>query len=90
MNLWVDDSESPPVGWAWARTSSGAIDALCFGMVRRLSLAHDLGGNDTARVIIRWMCENGVWPQEIRVHSADSVGAAWLNRMIDRCRPGTC
>ena len=47
MNLWVDDVQPPPDGWAWARTSVGAIDALCFGMVRRLSLAHDLAGNDT-------------------------------------------
>ncbi|MDV8071257.1 cyclic-phosphate processing receiver domain-containing protein [Rhodococcus sp. IEGM 1366] len=74
MDLWVDDSRTPPDGWVWAKTSAGAIDALCFGMVQRLSLDHDLRGGDTTRLVIGWMRENGVWPQEIRVHCANPVG----------------
>lgn len=87
MNLWVDDIQTPPDGWAWARTSSGAIDALYLGGVQRLSLDHDLGGDDTTRPVVLWMCENGVWPQEIHVHSANPVGVEWLQGMIDRYRP---
>lgn len=86
MNLWVDDSQTPPDGWAWAQTSAGAIDALCFGMVERLSLDHDLGGDDTAHVVIRWMHENRMWPREIHVHSTDPVYIECLTRMINRYR----
>ncbi|MGG7102329.1 cyclic-phosphate processing receiver domain-containing protein [Rhodococcus sp. 24CO] len=86
MNLWVDNLWTPPFGWAWAQTSSGAIDALCFGMVERLSLGYGLGGMDTTRPVIRWMRENRIWPREIHVHSANSAGAEWLTGMIDRYR----
>lgn len=84
MNLWVDESRTPPDGWVWAQTSSGAIDALCFGMVERLSLNYDLG-DDTTRLVIRWMHENRMWPREIRVHSADPADVECLTGMIDRC-----
>ncbi|MFE4501718.1 cyclic-phosphate processing receiver domain-containing protein [Rhodococcus sp. NPDC056743] len=86
MNLWVDNSCRPPDGWVWAQTSSGAIDALCFGMVERLSLGDELGGDDTTRPVIRWMRENSVWPKDIRVHCANRVCAEWLIGMIDRYR----
>ena len=86
MNLWVDVSRPPPDGWAWAKTSAGAIDALCFGMVERLSLDHNLDGDDATRLVILWMHENRMWPQEIRVHSADPVDVECLTGMIDRYR----
>ena len=68
------------------KTSSGAIDALCFGMVERLSLGYDLGGRDTTRSVIRWMRENRMWPREICVHSVNPEGAEWLTSMINRYR----
>ncbi|MCE4267566.1 cyclic-phosphate processing receiver domain-containing protein [Rhodococcus globerulus] len=86
MDLWVDDSCPPPDGWAWAKSSTAAIDALCFGMVERLSLDHDLRDDDTIRVVIRWMRENSMWPKEIHVHGANPSGAEWVTRMIDRYR----
>lgn len=86
MNLWVDDTRTPPDGWVWAHTSCGAIDALCFGMVERLSLGYVLGGRDTTRLVIRWMRENSMWPQEIHVHCINPVGVECLTRMIDRYR----
>jgi hypothetical protein len=86
MNLWVDNLRKPPDGWTWAKTSSGAIDALCFGMVERLSLTYDLGGRDTTSTVVFWMIENRLWPREIRIHSDNPAGVEWLTRMIDRYR----
>lgn len=74
----------------WAKTSAGAIGALCFGMVTRHSLDHDLSGDDTTRSGIGWMRENGVLPQQIRVHCASPVGVEWLPGMIDRYRTCLC
>jgi hypothetical protein len=93
MKIWVDDIRTPPdETWEWAKTSQEAIDLLegiCqVGMLwvplEEMSLDHDLGGDDTSRRIVLWMCETGVWPVKIRVHSANPVGAEWLTGMIRR------
>ena len=86
MKLWVDDLRPPPLGWIWAKTSIEAIDALNQSVVSALSLDHDLGGDDTTRPVVLWMCENDVWPDEIHVHSANPVGVEWLTGMIERYR----
>ncbi|MDV6271741.1 cyclic-phosphate processing receiver domain-containing protein [Rhodococcus globerulus] len=85
MNLWVDNIRKPPDGWVWAKSSSGAIDALCFGMVQRLSLDYDLGDGDTTCSVIRWIRENSMWPREIRIHCTNPVSVDWLTGLIDRC-----
>ncbi|GAA3700224.1 cyclic-phosphate processing receiver domain-containing protein [Gordonia hankookensis] len=88
MKLWVDDLRPAPVGWRWCTTSAAAIDALSGSEpVDELSLDHDLGGDDTTRPIVLWMCEHGVWPEEVRVHSANPVGVEWLEGMIARYKP---
>lgn len=88
MNLWVDDLRTPPDGWAWAKTSDEAIAILSEHSVVDLSLDHDLGGDDTTRSVVLWMCEHESWPiGKIRVHSANPVGVEWLTGMIDRYRP---
>lgn len=86
MKLWVDDLRVPPVGWSWAKTSREAIELLRTTSLSALSLDHDLGGDDTTRPVVLWMCEHGVWPDEIRVHSANPVGVEWLTGMINRYR----
>ncbi len=85
MKLWVDDFRNPPDGtWWWAKTSAGAIRLLDRLPIATLSLDHDLGGQDTTRPIVLWMCESGRWPATIAVHSANPVGRQWLEGMIDR------
>jgi hypothetical protein len=86
MKLWVDDLRTPPNGWAWAKTSREAISLLSIKHVSALSLDHDLGGDDTTRPVVLWMCENEVWPAHIRVHSANPVGVEWLTGMVERYR----
>lgn len=90
MKIWVDDIRRPPTGWVWAKTSAHAIhllDGFKFQGVEVMSLDHDLGGDDTTRPIILWMCENYFWPIEVRVHSANPTGVEWLESMISRYHP---
>ena len=87
MKIWVDDIRRPPTGWVWAKTSDQAIHMLEGSMsqgVEIMSLDHDLGGDDTTRPIVLWMCENDFWPVEVVVHSANPVGVEWLEGMIER------
>ena len=90
MKIWVDDIRTPPDDtWCWARSSIAALHCLDELMIRHeipeeMSLDHDLGGDDTARPVVLWCCENDFWPVEIRVHSMNPVGHPWLTSMIDR------
>jgi hypothetical protein len=88
--LWVDDLRDPPDGsWAVARTSAAAIGLLAAGRFEVLSLDHDLGGDDTTRAVVLWLCEHPeAWPGDVRVHTANPVGRNWLIGMIERYRPG--
>lgn len=99
MKIWVDDVRWPEgtndipslarSGWTWLFTSEQAITMLsaCQNQgvtVDVMSLDHDLGGDDTTRPVVLWMCENDFWPVEVRVHSANPVGREWLEGMIER------
>lgn len=98
MKIWVDDIRTPPdyaegkgwenSEWLWCQTSQQAIDFLeSRPNVKVMSLDHDLGGDDTSRSIVLWMCENDFWPVEVRVHSANPTGIDWLEGMIERYHP---
>jgi hypothetical protein len=91
MRLWVDDERPAPEGWYHAYTSAHAIEMLILGQhhIEAISLDHDLGGDDTTRPIMLWMCENEVWPKEVRVHSMNPVGREWLAGMARRYAPET-
>lgn len=90
MRLWVDDLREPPDDtWSWAKTSLVAIEMLKLSGdgVSEMSLDHDLGGEDTTRPVVLWMCENGSWPDHVYVHTANPVGREWLEGMIRRYMP---
>lgn len=90
MKIWVDDIRTPPdSGWLWFTSSAYVIKALSIYYnkgfeIDLMSLDHDLGGDDTTRPIVLWMCENDYWPKEVVVHSANPVGVEWLTGMIER------
>lgn len=95
MKIWVDDIRTPPSSdWIWFKTSRHACEWLV-GMtlgdnnlrIDVMSLDHDLGGDDTTRPIVLWMCENDFWPVKTVVHSANPVGIEWLEGMIERYGP---
>ena len=96
MNLWVDDLRVPPDGWWWAKSSAAAIELLWVNhpdaigeRVEVMSLDHDLGGDDTTRAVVLWMCEHEwAWPKSVKVHTANPVGREWLEGMISRYYQG--
>lgn len=84
MRLWVDDLRPAPEGWEWVKSSAQAILVIKTGRVTEMSLDHDLGGDDTTRPVVLYMCEFGPWPDRVYVHSANPVGVEWLTGMINR------
>lgn len=88
MRLWVDDLRPAPDGWMWAKTSAEAIDLMCSRRIEAVSLDHDLGGDDTTRPLVMWMCSHEMWPAVVHVHTANPVGREWLVGMADRYGPG--
>jgi hypothetical protein len=90
MKLWVDDLRPPPDDtWTVARTSEEAVLHLLMRPWEVMSLDHDLGGEDTTREIIKWLCEcePECWPPEVLVHTSNPVGRTWLLGMIGRYKP---
>lgn len=86
--LWVDDLRPAPVGWIWAKSSGEAIGVLTREPVDVVSLDHDLGGEDTTRAVVLWLCEHDAWPATVHVHTANPVGRDWLVGMCTRYGPG--
>lgn len=93
MKIWVDDLRPPPSDvWVWTKSSNettSLLKSLCregsaWMPLEIISLDHDLGGDDTTRPIVLWMCENDIWFKEVRVHTANPVGREWLEGMIER------
>ena len=94
VKVWVDDIRTPPdASWLWFKDSASALawmgerHAAGLGIGDTMSLDHDLGGDDTTRPIVLWMCENEAWATDIRVHSANPVGREWLEGMVSRYAP---
>jgi hypothetical protein len=91
--LFIDDLRDPPgVEWVVARSSSEAISLLKErGCPARISFDHDLGGDDTAMVVAKWLidtdidCSGRFIPDkfDFSVHSANPVGAANIQGLLD-------
>lgn len=88
MMLWVDDLRPAPEGWTWAKTSYDALLILAYNVPDEISFDHDLGGDDTSRLVVMWLAEHDRWPKVCRVHTANPPGRDWLVGMINRYGPG--
>lgn len=90
--LWLDDVRPAPKGWTHVHSVNEAIALMQAGPVAQASLDHDLGdwshdGGDGYR-LVDWMAENDIWPTvSIRIHSANPVGVARMQGVIDRYGP---
>lgn len=93
MRVWLDDLREAPAGWVRVKTPEEAIDLLRAGVVAELSLDHDLGldTKDTERTgygVLLWLerqVAEGRWGfplPSVRVHSANPVGRARMERAI--------
>lgn len=82
MKLWIDDVRPPPdASWTWAKTSEEALLMLRRAdgnPITEISFDHDLGGDDTAMPVARYLEEaayDGLHPRiKWHVHSANPVG----------------
>lgn len=79
VNLYVDDLRKCPNGFIVARNYNEAIELLNSNEVNILSLDHDLGIYDNGVEkngydIVKYMCENGISPRKIYIHTDNVVG----------------
>lgn len=94
FNLFIDDERFPAGyrNWTIARTSSEAIALVeARGMPGFVSFDHDLGGEDTSMVFLRWLAEhamdNGLtFNFDYFVHSQNPIGAANIVGFIESFR----
>ena len=93
MRLYLDDIRTPQGTFDHIeRSSESAIKFMRrFGCPTFISFDHDLGGDDTAMAVVKYMTErdldeNGRFiPEgfEFNVHSANPVGAANIEGYLD-------
>ena len=92
MRLYIDDIRNPKGEFHYiARTSAEAIKMMECCCPTYISFDHDLGGDDTAMVVIKWMIEKDLdeggtfIPDNFKfnVHSANPVGAANINGYLN-------
>lgn len=87
--LWLDDQlddiRPVPLGFIGARSSAEAIDLVDrLGPPGFMNLDHDLGGDDTAMVFLKYLaytCDSG--PPDYIVHSQNPIGRANIVSYIE-------
>lgn len=91
--VWLDDERPMPEGFdKHVRTAGDAMDLLKSGGVSFISLDHDLGndsngtGYDVAKFIEEGAFLGTVPPMDVRVHSANPVGAAKIRMCIENAK----
>lgn len=94
MLLWLDDqlddpstpNRHTPEGWLGAQSSIEAIALVqIHGLPKFMDLDHDLGGEDTAMVFLKWLTTtfpDGPVPGWI-IHSQNGVGVRNINSYLD-------
>lgn len=91
--LFIDDLRYPVnPDWFIARTSTDAIYAIInYGMPTEIAFDHDLGGDDTSIIFIKWLEDQFLdrmleIPEsciKYSVHSQNPIGAANIKNRMD-------
>lgn len=92
MRIWVDDIRTAPSGYVWCKSVNQARKTILQAEERQeavelIDLDHDAGdyaayGGDYIK-LLDWMAETGrKYP--VRLHTANPVGRANMQRLIDR------
>ena len=94
MQIWLDDVRPAPKDWTWAQTHDAAVALLERESVSAISLDHDLGdaapdgrertGYDVLLHIVQMKMDGRAVPADVRIHSANPVGRARMQGVIDR------
>ena len=79
INLYVDDLRRCPNEFIVARNYNEAIKVLNISKINILSLDHDLGIDEDGTEkngydIVKYMCENGISPRKVYIHTDNVVG----------------
>lgn len=79
INLYVDDLRKCPDGFIIARSYDEAIEILNTSKINILSLDHDLGISENGIEkngydVVKYMCENGISPKKVYIHTDNVVG----------------
>lgn len=79
INLYVDDIRKCPDGFVVARNYDEAIELLNNNTINILSLDHDLGIDEqgvekNGYDIVKYICEHGISPKKIYIHTDNVVG----------------
>lgn len=89
-HVWLDDERPMPSGYdIHIKTAAEAIELIRSGAVSSISLDHDLGnaengtGYEVAKFIEEGAFNGTVKPIEVRVHSANPVGASNMRKSIE-------
>ena len=92
MKLFLDDEREPlfvfgegeHLDWVIVRSVWAAKQVLQTGLVKEISLDHDLGANlPTGYDLCKWMTENLLWPETVHFHSMNPVGAKNMQAEYD-------
>lgn len=89
MNVFLDDEREPPSGFTLVKTVQECIALLRSEEVEMLSLDHDLGTEETGLTVVDFMCEHGIFPQAIYLHTQNPVGRQRMYATLRRYVPDT-
>lgn len=93
-SMYLDDLRNPKdnsKNWIVLRSSREAIDYVKKnGMLKFASFDHDLGGDDTTMVFLKWLIEydldhdRKIIPRDFKwnIHSANPVGSSNINSLL--------
>lgn len=95
VKLFIDDDRLPPDDgqlWYIVRSSNAAIEyCIRFGCPNYISFDHDLGGDDTSMIFVKWMIETdldsmgGFIPKDFSyyTHSQNVNGRDNINGLLE-------
>jgi hypothetical protein len=88
IHIYLDDMRPCPRGFVLARNVEEFMLLLENSEVGVVSLDHDLGWNEPNGLeAVRRMVEQGLYPQEIYLHSSNPVGRSSMYQLIYSHKP---
>lgn len=89
MKLFVDDRREQPKGFNCAVDYDSAVMLLRLLDFNFVTLDYDLGDGKTGLDILKYMHENGKYPEHLNIHSDHSVGRQEMRRYAEENFPET-
>ena len=88
MKLFLDDLRNPPDdNWIVVRNEEAFKQFIIqFGVPDLISFDHDLGGEETGMNCAKWLVENNYIIKDFIVHSANPVGRANIEGLLNNWR----